>query len=88
LLSFDAESFDLHFAKQNTKTKIQNNHFAVLFVCKILSLTPRADPWLRVFENRVQRIYLVRRGTRKQGNAENCITRRLLICTPDEILFG
>jgi len=59
----------------------------VLYGCETWSLTLREEPRMRVFENRVLRIFRPK-GARWQGSGENYIMRSLMICTPHPVLFG
>jgi hypothetical protein len=52
----------------------------VLYGCKTWSLTVREEHKLRVFENRVLRIFGPKRDG-VMGGGENCITRSFIICT-------
>jgi len=57
-------------------------------VCETWSLTLREKHRVRIYENRVLRgLFGPKRDevTREWGNY---IMRRLMICTPDKILFG
>jgi hypothetical protein len=59
----------------------------VLYGCKTWSLTLREERRLRVFENRVLRIF----GPRTDevtGGRDSCVIRSLLVCTPHPLLFG
>ena len=59
----------------------------VLYGCVTWSLTLREERRLRVFENRVLRIFGPKRDE-VTGIGENYIIRNLMICTPHPILFG
>jgi hypothetical protein len=59
LLSFGAECFVFQFAIQNIKIKVYRTVTLPLvsYGCQTWSLTPREEQRLRVFENRVLRIF-------------------------------
>jgi len=59
----------------------------VLYGCETWSLTLREECRLRVFENRVLRVFGPQRDE-VTGNGENDIMRSLVICTPYRILCG
>ena len=60
----------------------------VLYGCETWSLILWEECRLRVFEERVlRRLFLLKRDEVK-GSEENYIMRSLLICTPQQILFG
>ena len=59
----------------------------VLCGCETWSLTLREERRLRVFENRVLRIFGSKRDE-VSGNGENYIMRSLMICTDHQILLG
>jgi len=54
--------------------------------CETWSLNFREQRWLRVFENRLLRIFGPRRDE-VTGSGENYIMRSLMICTPHPIFF-
>jgi len=60
---------------------------AVMYGCETWSLTLREKRRLRVFENRVLRIFGPMRDE-VTGNGENYKMRSLMICIPHPILFG
>jgi len=88
LLSFGTETFFFRFAIQ--KFKIYGTIIlpVVLYGCETWSLTLREERRLRVFENRVLRIFGPKRGEVTGGGGENYIMRGLKICTAYQILFG
>ena len=61
---------------------------AILYGCETWSLTLREERRLRAFENRVLRTILWPKRDEIRGSGENYIMRSLLICTPNQILFG
>jgi len=61
---------------------------AVLYGCETWLLTLREERTLRVFENRVLRIFGPKDEVRGKRSGENYIMRSLMICTYHQILFG
>ena len=59
MLSFDTESFVLQLLSKNIKIKIYRNTIlpVVLYGCETWSIILREESGLRVFENRVLRIF-------------------------------
>jgi hypothetical protein len=57
--------------------------FVVLYGCETWSLALREECRLRVFENRVLRRIFGPKGDEVTGEG-----RKLMICTPDPVLFG
>jgi len=60
---------------------------AVLHECETWSLTLREERRLRVFQNRVLRIFGSERDEVKRSG-ENYIMRNFMICTPHPVLLG
>jgi hypothetical protein len=54
---------------------------AILYGCETWSLTLREEHILRVFENRVLKIFGTKRDEVTVENGKNLITRRFVICT-------
>jgi hypothetical protein len=52
----------------------------VLYGCKTWFLALREEHRLRVFENRVLRIFILKR--RKMDHGENCMMMNLIACIP------
>ena len=93
LSSFDHEFLRLGATRifvddsKNLKIKIYRTIIlpAVLYGCETWSLTLREERRLRVFENRVLRVFVPKRHeVTREG--ENYIMRSLAICTPYRIL--
>jgi len=75
---------------KNLKIKIYRTIIlpVVLYGCETWLLTLRDEGRLRVFVNRVLRRVFGPKRDKEQGNGENYIMRRLVICTPYPILCG
>jgi hypothetical protein len=74
---------------KNLKIKIYRNIIlpVVFYRYETWSLILREERRLRVYENRVLRIFGPKRDKAK-GNGENYLMRTLMICTAHQILFG
>jgi hypothetical protein len=59
-----------------------------MFGCETWSLTFSEESTIKVFENRVLRWIFVLKRDRVRRSEDNYITRSLIICTSDTILFG
>jgi len=78
------------FLSENIKIKIYRTIIltVVLYGCETWSLTLREECRLRVFENGVLRRIFEPKREEVTGSGENCVMRSLMICTPQQMLFG